>query len=137
MASRGAFRHIRFMNEWIMILLLSATSPAPPPCCHPAPAVLARANESEEERDYAGHFISPAVLTTSFYGTARWFGATRSQARWISVGTALGLVVAKELYDKSVADRFGLEETAIGMVGTGLGLWMAESVTWPEAKRAP
>ena len=124
------------MNEWIMVLLIGTTSPAPAACCQPAPALLARANNAKEVRDNVGHFISPVVLTTSFYGTALYFGASKKQARWISVGTALGLVVAKELYDKSVAGRFGLEETGIGIAGTGVGLWLAERMEWPEEKRA-
>jgi hypothetical protein len=124
------------MNEWIMILLIGATSPAPAPCCQPTAALIARADDAKEARDNIGHLVSPAVLTASFYGTALYFGASKKQARWISVGTALGLVVAKELYDKSVAGRFGLEETAIGFAGTGAGLWLAERIEWPEEKRA-
>jgi hypothetical protein len=123
------------MNEVLLALLLSATSPSPPPCCQPATAVFTRADDAKEVRDNIGHLVSPAIITTSVYGTALHFGASKKEARWISVTASLGLVVAKELYDRSVAGRFGLEETGLGVIGTGVGLWVAERIEWPEEKR--
>ena len=130
------FAIFKFMNELLLVFLLGTTSPAGPPCCQPATAVLSRADDGKEARDNIGHFVSPAILTTSFYGSALYLGANKKQARWIAVSASLGLVVAKELYDQSVAGRFGLEEVGIGVAGTGVGLWMAERIEWPEEKRA-
>src|SRR5688500_10976343 len=98
------------MNEFLLIALLSAAPPTAPCCTRPA-AVLMEVDNSKEAKDQVGHFISPMVLTTSFYGTAMYLGAERKQARWIAAAVSIGLVVAKEVYDESVAGRFGLEET--------------------------
>jgi hypothetical protein len=118
------------MNElWLAFLL--ATSPTAPPCCHP-PTFTLQADDATEVRDNIGHFVAPAILTSSFYGTALYLGAPRRHARWISVGTSLLLIVAKEAHDQSVAGRFGLEEVAIGLGGTAAGLWFAERVDWSD-----
>lgn len=122
------------MNEIWLAALLSA---APAPCCYEPPrfAVQVQADDAKEARDNIGHFVSPAIVTASVYGTAVYFGASRKQARWISVGTSVLLIVAKELYDDSVAGRFGVEETLIGLGGTAAGLMVAEKLEWAQAKK--
>ena len=118
------------MNEFLLIALLGATSPVEPCCARPAPAFAVADDASKELKDQIGHFISPMVATTSVYGTARYFGAERNQARWIAGGIGIVLVVAKEVYDESVAGRFGLEETAIGFAGTAAGVYLGEKIKW-------
>ncbi len=123
------------MNEVWLAFLLGTSSAAAPDCCLPAaPRFALQVDASKEARDNVLHFIGPGLITVSSYGTARYFGATRKQARWIAVGTSVVLVVAKELYDESVAGRFGLEEVAIGLGGTAAGLVVAEKLDWPERK---
>jgi hypothetical protein len=123
------------MNELWLAFLLNA---APAPCCHEPPrfAVQAiRADDTKEVRDNIAHFVVPALTTTSVYGAAVYLGASREQARWIAVGTSVLLIVGKELYDESVAGRFGLEETFIGLGGAATGLLVAEQLSWGEAKK--
>lgn len=92
--------------------------------------MVVEVDQSKEAKDLVGHFVSPMVLTTSFYGTAMYFGAERKRARWIAAGLSIVLIVGKEVYDEKVAGRFGLEETAIGVAGTAGGLYVAEKITW-------
>jgi hypothetical protein len=121
------------MNElWLAVLLSSA----PAPCCYEAPRFAVQAaDNSKEVRDNVVHFVAPALATVSVYGTAVYFGASRKQARWISVSTSVVLIVGKELYDKSKAGRFGAEETLIGLGGTAAGLIVAEKLDWAEEKK--
>jgi hypothetical protein len=121
------------MNELLLVLLLG-THPTAPACCAPAAArFTVQASDAKETRDNIAHFMVPAALTTGSYGLALELGASREQARWIAVGTSLLVMVAKEIYDHSVAGRFGLEEVAIGVGGTAGGLLLAEKVIWREA----
>ena len=117
------------MNELLLIGLLAATPPVETCCARPA-AVFTASDASKEAKDQIGHFISPLVATTSVYGTAKYFGADRKQARWIAAGVGLALVIVKEVYDQSVAGRFGLEETAIGFAGTAAGVYLGEKIRW-------
>ena len=122
------------MNElWLAALL----STAPAPCCYEAPRFAVQADAGKETRDNIAHFVAPAVVTASVYGGAVYLGASRKQARWIAAGTSVLLIVGKELYDDSVAGRFGLEETLIGLGGTAAGLVVAEQLLWVEAKQQP
>lgn len=122
------------MNEFLLASLL-AIAPAPE-CCVRQQVLLAAPDEGKEARDNVGHFISPMVLTTSFYGFALYFGKDRKEARWISALASLGLVVLKEVYDERVAGRFGVQEVLIGVGGTATGLYLAERIEWHEEKRA-
>ena len=117
------------MNELLLLALLSATSPADTCCARPTTAFAAE-DQSKEAKDQIGHFISPAVMTTSFYGTAMYFGAERKQARWIAAALGVVAVIAKEVYDERVAGRFGLEEAGIGIAGTAVGVYLGEKITW-------
>ncbi|HEY0304106.1 MAG TPA: hypothetical protein VGC44_03995 [Longimicrobiales bacterium] len=120
------------MNElWLAVLL--STSPAP--CCYDSPRFAVQVSSAEETRDNIGHFVAPTLVTASVYGTAVYLGASRKQARWIAVGTSVLLIVGKEVYDESVAGRFGLEETLIGLGGTAAGLVLAETLDGAEAKK--
>ena len=123
------------MNELWLAFLISTT---PAPCCFEEPRFALQAiqaDDTKEVRDNVGHFVVPALATTSVYGAAVYLGASRKQARWIAVGTSVLLIVGKELYDDSVAGRFGVEETLIGLGGTAAGLIVAEQVLWAEAKQ--
>lgn len=76
------------------------------------------------------------IATASFYGGALYFGASKKQARIISIGMSAALIVLKEVYDHSTAAKnFSGEDIAWGVVGTGAGLLIAEKITWPEEKK--
>lgn len=132
----GAFCHYSSMNELMLGLFLAGAPAAASPCCPAAaPRFAVAVDNAKEARDNIGHFVSPAVLAASFYGTAVYLGASRKQARWIAAGSTLLLIVVKEWRDESVAGRFGVEEVAIGIGGTAAGLWLAEQLDWAEAKK--
>jgi hypothetical protein len=120
------------MNELWLAVLLSTSSAT---CCYDSPRFAVQASSAEETRDNIGHFVAPALVTASVYGTAVYLGASRKQARWIAVGTSVLLIVGKEVYDESVAGRFGVEETLIGLGGTAAGLVLAETLDGAEAKK--
>lgn len=115
-----------------------ATAADPPPCClrpttFSPPAVTAR-----ETGNRIGHVISPAIMTTSFYGAALYFGARKPQARIIAAGLSCATIVLKEIYDYNTAARnFSRLDIGLGLIGIAGGLAVAEIITWPEERRAP
>lgn len=116
-----------------MALLLS-TEPLPACCVAPAPRFAGEVDRAKEQRDNVAHFVVPAAITTGTYGLAKELGASRSEARWIAIGTSMLIVVGKEIYDQSVAGRFGLEEVALGVGGTVTGVVIAERIWRGEAQ---
>ena len=123
------------MTELLLAAALAASTGAG--CCPPQPAaaVFAAPNRSKEMIERVGHFVSPMILTPSFYGAALYLGAEPKQARWIAAGLSVALVIAKEVYDERVAGRFGVEEAFIGLAGTAAGVWLADEIEWPEEKQ--
>lgn len=116
----------------VLLAIVIAASPDSTPCCVRANTFATSASAGTGHR--VGHVISPMILTASFFGTALYFGANRKQARWIAVGLSLGAVLAKEVYDyRSEARAFGAQDVAIGAAATAAGLWLGESIPWPES----
>ena len=125
------------MLTLIAILTIAGASPSEPPptatpCCTRSQTFSA-ATESVETGHRVGHVIAPAIMTTSFYGGALYFGADRKQARIASVALSLAVIIAKELYDHSTEARaFSTLDVALGVGGTAIGLVAAEKIEWPE-----
>lgn len=110
----------------------AASVSANPVCCvRPQPIVVE--TSAIETRNRIGHVITPAVMTTAFYGGALYFGATRKQARIVAVALSLAAILGKELYDYSTEARaFSTLDIALGIGSTAIGLAAAEAIPWPE-----
>ena len=115
----------------IMTALLIATAPPPAPCCRQASRFADDTNVETSHR--VGHFVSTTVLTTTFYGAARYAGADRAHARIIAVALSMTAVLAKELYDyHTAAHAFSAQDVLVGAAGTATGLVIAATIHWPE-----
>ena len=126
------------VNLLAALVLVTAASPVPaaPPCCLRPQAIVAE-EAGNEASHRVGHVVSPAVMTTAFYGGATYFGADRKQARLVAVALSLAAIIGKELYDYSTEARaFSTLDIALGVGGTAVGLWVAQAIEWPEEKQA-
>lgn len=120
------------------LVLVTAAPPvsAEPPCCLRPQAMVAEGTANETSQRI-GHVISPAVMTTAFYGGAMYLGADKKQARIVAVVLSFAAIIGKELYDYSTEARaFSTLDVALGVGGTAVGLWVAEAIEWPEEKQA-
>jgi hypothetical protein len=126
------------VNLLVALVLVTAAPPPPvaPPCCLRPQAIMAEETDTETSHRI-GHVVSPAVMTTAFYGGAIYLGANKKQARIAAVALSLAAIIGKELYDyNSEARSFSTLDVALGLGGTAVGLWAAEAITWPEEKPA-
>lgn len=125
------------INLIAVLVLVTAAPPVPaaPPCCLRPQAIVAQAAANETSQRM-GHLISPAVMTTAFYGGAMYLGANEKQARLVAVALSLAAIIGKELYDYNTEARaFSTLDVALGVGGTAVGLWVAAAIEWPEEKR--
>lgn len=121
----------------IVTALVLATSAGPPPCCLRSTTFVLQESSRTSTSHRIGHVVSPAILTTSFYGAALYFGADKKQARLIATGLSVAAILLKEVYDHNSAARsFSSGDIGLGILGTAGGLYLAEAITWPEEKRA-
>lgn len=64
---------------------------------------------------------------------ALYFGAEKKRARLIAIGLSVSAILAKELYDYSTEARsFSGLDIGLGVVGTAVGVYVAEKIEWPE-----
>ena len=112
--------------------MLPAGAGPGPDCCLRPQSIIAD-TPPPETAHRIGHVVTPAVVTTTFYGTALYFGASRNQARIVAIAASLVAIVGKELYDHSTEARaFSKLDIALGLAGTAAGLAAAEAIEWPE-----
>lgn len=120
----------------IVTAMVLATAAGPPSCCLRSTTFVMQESTRTTTSHRIGHVVSPAILTTSFYGAALYFGADKKQARLIAVGLSVAAIFMKEVYDRNSAARsFSSADVGLGILGTAAGLYLAEVITWPEEKR--
>ncbi|MEX2283012.1 MAG: hypothetical protein WEE89_11065 [Gemmatimonadota bacterium] len=117
---------------------LMQISPPPGACCAPPPAarcpppnqLVARGTFTRDWPHDVGHVVSLSVFTPAVYGFSLELGASRRPARLIAAGTALAAMVLKEWHDHRAVGNFSGRDIAFGIVGTGVGFYIAERINW-------
>lgn len=73
-----------------------------------------------------GHVVTMVAATPAFSLWLKELGVPKRRARWLTLGTMVGVMVLKEVHDERVAGGFSGRDLATGSVGIGVGMIIAE-----------